>query len=783
MAKQVIPKDEMRALFAESLLSESSDIKKEYRRRNSKVDKLKVRHSDVVEYVEKGWVPGRRLKRDTWLDRPKKHQDQLEDDIWCLLFRMGYDELNGANFQIPYERPNGSIDKKQIDVFAKDNETVLVVECKSSKSRTRRSLQKDLAETVSFKGQMVRAIRQYYGSEFKPKIVWIFVTNNIIWSEPDMERAASNQITVLTENEVNYYDSYIRHMGPAGRYQVLAELLHGQRIPELEGTKVPAVKGRVGGFTYFSFVTTPRTLLKISYVNHLALNHPDGRPAYQRMVTKNRLKSIAKFIDDGGYFPTNLLVNFTQKCRFDPISNKGSAAVGKYGWLYLPNRFKSAWVIDGQHRLYGYSFSDSAHWDDDIFVLAFEKMDTSTEADLFITINSKQKSVPRSILVALQADLKWGSDNSKDRLGAISSALVKALNSDPTSPLFRKLVMEGLKDAGETPLTIPETVKGLDRAKLLGKILHDQIVPGPLCSSTDEKTLIRARKILIGYFDIIRTANEARWELGKEGYLCSNPGIRAHLMLFAELLTHLDVKKKFETHTAPEKLVLEKVKPMLAPILNYIREASAEDFAERFSRKFGEGGVKEYFYNLCELMQSKYSDFGTEDFREYIKRKKDTRLTKAHNDVISINTRIMDYVLAKLIEIYGDKPIASGEPSYWALGIENKNAKAKAYQKMQDDAPEKRKAMFAYLDILDLVKIIRQKENWKHFEGVFNIQMPTEKKGKTYYLDWLDDFNELRRIPAHSSSMRLYDDEHYEFIGWLNDNLVPRLDTAEKALK
>jgi DGQHR domain-containing protein len=782
MAKRVIPKEEMRVLFAEGLLHEQTDLSREYRRRNSKVEKKKVRHSDVEEFEGKGWTAGKKLKRDTWLERPKKHQDQLEDDFWCLLYRMGYDELNGPNFKIPYERADGSVDKKQIDVFAKDDETVLIIECKSAKSRTRKSLQKDLAETVSFKGQMVRAIKEYYGRDFKPKIVWLFVTNNIIWSEPDMDRARSNQIVVLTENEVNYYDSYIRHMGPAGRYQVLAELLHGQKIPELYGVKVPAVKGRVGGFTYYSFVTTPRVLLKISFVNHLALNHPDGRPAYQRMVTKNRLKNIAKFIDDGGYFPTNLLVNFTQKCRFDPLSNKGSAAEGKYGWLYLPQKYKSAWVIDGQHRLYGYSFADSVHWDDDIFVLAFEKMDTATEADLFITINSKQKSVPRSILVALQADLKWGSEDSKDRLGAISSALVKALNSDPTSPLFRKLVMEGLKDAGDTPLTIPETVKGLDRARLVGKVLHDQIVPGPLSGATDDRTLTRARKVIVGYFDIIRSANEERWERGKEGYFCSNPGVRAYLMLLAEVLQYLDLKRKFESHTAPEKLILEKVESMLSPLLDYVKSASDEDFAGRFSRKFGEGGVREYFYNLCELMEEKYSDFGTDDFRDYIKRKKDSRLSNAHSDVISINTRIMDLVLAKLKEVHGEEQLASGEPAYWAHGVENKNAKSKAYQKMQDDPPEKRKAMFAYLDILDLVKIIRQRNNWQHFESVFNIPKPDEKKGKTYYLEWLEDFNELRRIPAHSSSMRLYDDDQYEFLAWLNKELVPRLDAAEKNL-
>ena len=53
--------------------------------------------------------------------------------------------------------------------------------------------------------------------------------------------------------------------------------------------------------------------------------------------------------------------------------------------------------------------------------------------------------------------------------------------------------------------------------------------------------------------------------------------------------------------------------------------------------------------------------------------------------------------------------------------------------------------MFAYLEVLDLMKVVRQKENWDHFKDVFNIPKPN-KKGKTYYLDWMEEFNELRRI-------------------------------------
>ena len=249
----------------------------------------------------------------------------------------------------------------------------------------------------------------------------MYFTQNIIWSEPDMERADSIDVKVVTENEFNYFEAFIKHMGPAGRYQFLAEFLQNQDVPGLSNIKVPATKGRLGKHTFYSFVTTPKNLLRISFVNHLALNHPDGRPAYQRMINPGRIKAIGQFIrKDKGYFPTNLLLNFTEHCRFDQISNKENSDPNiKFGWLYLPKKYKSAWVIDGQHRLYGYSHLDKEQVDSSVFVVAFEKMDTTTEADLFITINHKQKSVPKAVLIALQADLKWGSADAKERVVAL----------------------------------------------------------------------------------------------------------------------------------------------------------------------------------------------------------------------------------------------------------------------------------------------------------------------------------------------------------------------------
>lgn len=83
----------------------------------------------------------------------------------------------------------------------------------------------------------------------------------------------------------------------------------------------------------------------------------------------------------------------------------------------------------------------------------------------------------------------------------------------------------------------------------------------------------------------------------------------------------------------------------------------------------------------------------------------------------------------------------------------------------------------AYLDLLDYKDIVRQKSNWPHFEPVFNIPLPGEK-GKTYYLDWLERLNKLRRIAAHPSGVRGYDESDYDFIKFIKYEFYKRLNKA-----
>ena len=519
-------------------------------------------------------------------------------------------------------------------------------------------------------------------------------------------------------------------------------------------------------------------LLKIAFINHQALNHPGGRPAYQRMISPSRIKEIEKFIVGGGYFPTNILVNFTERPKFELMSNKDNSDENiKFGWVTLPTKYRSAWIIDGQHRLYGYSHLDGDELDRSLFVVAFEKMDTRKEADLFITINHKQKSVPKSLLVSLLADIRLGDDDPKTAISAVASGVIRAMNSDPTSPLTRRFAIPGLPAEPQQNLTISEAVNGLTRSELIGKVVAGRLISGPLGAATDEDTIERSREILNAYFENLRAANPARWEGGKAAFIAINPGVRAHFMLIGEIVRYLQHKRGMDFHEVDAKKFAHAVSEVAKPVFHYVKAASDEDIKSKFSRKFGEGGVREYLYHLFQLIHEERDDFGPEEFIKWVSQQESEKIDEANRLVMALSEKMTDCVIATLKSVYGTKRMPSGDESFWENGIESRRVKENAFKKQQEDNQGRRQPKEAYLDLIDLKEIIKQPNNWSHFESIFNIPMSGEKRGNKFYLSWMDKFNEMRRIAAHKNALRTYTDEDLELLDHLRTDLLPRLES------
>lgn len=771
----LIKVDLQRTDYLGPLLTDPSRIRRAAVGRHKPYEEKSVPAEAVPEYETLGWQFDRRLIRVTKVKREKPIDERLENRFWMLLVKMGYPEISdGRSFTILIERKGAEPLRKQIDVFAKDEETVIVAECKASAKPTRRSLQKDIEEFANLKGPISAAIHRHYGTDFKPKIIWLFVTENVIWSEPDKQRALGENIRAITERELRYYSDVASHLGRATRYQFLAEFLKDQQIPELAGKTVPAIKGKLGGKSFYCFVTTPRVLFKISFVNHRSLNDPDGAPSYQRLVSKSRIRDIGEFIKKGGYFPNNILINFTRAVRFEKNLHDADSGV-TFGRLYLPDTYRSAWVIDGQHRLYGFSPIDDKHLDQNIIVLAFEMLPSTEEANLFVTINTEQKSVPKHLLDDLMGDLKWDSAIPSERIAAISARLIGLLNSDVDEPFYNRITRTGMSSTNKTCLTIPALKEALRRSGLVGSAIlkNSNYQLGALCGRSDGETLDRARSALNSYFGLVRNANLVEWESGREGCLCTNIAVYAYILLFGSLVKYWEANTAADAREMAVADIMVDIEEYMRPVLEFLEAHKSPQIEAAFKVPFGSGGPIEYYYRLCKIIKETCPDFVPEGMEKWEEEKSEDRILDTDAKLKEIVSEMRNYIFDVFRAIYGEE-----KSLYWEKGVTDNGIKAEAYKTALDTKAEERLPLETYLEIVQMKRIVENKSNWPLFKAVFNIP-ELGQKGLAKNVKWMERINELRRIPGHPARERRYKVEDFEYIDFIYDELMKRIKEAQ----
>jgi DNA sulfur modification protein DndB len=230
------------------VVTEKNERIAEYKRRKPRLHQKRVASEDVAPRLTNGWVVRRKLpKGRVILEKQKAPDEILENRFWCILYQFGFDELNrGRQFQISVTS-GGKLVNKQVDVFAKINDVVIITECKYCEKKQGISFQADIDDFASLQRPIASSLRKHYGTNSKLKIVWLFVTGNVIWSEADRARAKAQNIQIIEERELRYFEEIAKNVGPAAKYQFLGEFLSDQRIPALSNYSVPAIRTKLGG--------------------------------------------------------------------------------------------------------------------------------------------------------------------------------------------------------------------------------------------------------------------------------------------------------------------------------------------------------------------------------------------------------------------------------------------------------------------------------------------------------------------------------------------------------
>jgi len=696
-----------------------------------------VKPEDVANYEQKGWAISKKNKKSIRMSRPKPKAIYIEDRVWSLLYRMGFSHLSGEQGAfLSVKAGNEKGPENQIDVVAVDDDVSIAIECKSAANPKRSStLQAEIEHLSSARVRFFRAVERTLPTESKRMGTQAMFLWDVLPQQRDLETAKNCSVMLFDIDDIEYYEKLTEHLGPAAKYIFLSEIMAGRKIRGLE-ISVPALQAKMGKLLYYTFAISPEYLLKIASVAHRAGGHRVEVGAYQRMLEKKRLKSIAQYISKLGFFPTNIVINIDGKksLQFDTKEHVGGDEGAKYGTLHIRPAYGCAWIIDGQHRLYAYSGHDRAS-SSYLNVIAFAGLSVNKQAELFIDINNEQKSVKRSLLQELFAVLKWGDINEVEQVRAIISRAIVGLDKDPESPLFQRILFTGQKKTGMRCITVNSVYTALNKAQMY--IVQQGVEYGPLWTADREKTVERTVRILVSWLGAIASSIPAWWELGASegGGIAMSDGVAMCIALLRSVFQHLESQGLRLTRLSVEELIAE-ITPFAQDVGRFLGNFNAKQQRDFRDGLRGNQGQTSRRRECEQYLQSKFPDFDPPGLSEYLELRRAQTNTRAFELISRIERQLKEIIITSL-----KVEFRSGD-AWWYEGVPQE-VRTKASARLEQDKGKGERE--DHVDLLDYRIIIRA--HWSVFRPILEYGGNGKEKGTS----WIAKVNEIRKIVMHPS--------------------------------
>ena len=580
----------------------------------------KERRAALPELIEEGWEEYKSYKNNKFVGirKKKKFDECFEDQVWCLFARMGFTHMNkNRSFAMSYEQGKEKI-TQQIDVFAADDETVIIVECKAAESIRDGVFKKPLEALHSQMDGLRREARSRFP---KAKVKFIWATQNFIISPADQARMREWNIVHFSDAVINYYSELVKHLGTCARYQLLGSLFANDTIQNMDD-RIPAIQGEMGGHKYYSFSIEPERLLKIGYVLHRNEANKNMMPTYQRLIKKKRLTEVQKFINSGGYFPNSLIISIDsggKGLQFDAGSPKVDGAHSRIGILHLPKKYRSAYIIDGQHRLYGYSDSNYAT-SNSIPVVAFVDLDRQEQIKLFMDINENQKAVPKTLRVTLNADMLWDSPDYNERRQALRSKIAQMFGEEETSPLLGRVVIGEDEKSSIKCITVEAIQTALKKCNFMTQYGKKNCIikDGTFDAGTNQSTCDLLYPFLEECLRYVKDGAAEEWERGDrdDGMLTMNRGIQAVIRVINDIVNHLVERGDISPKMQKTEDVVKQVAFYLDPLNEYLSNLTQQERKEL--RGYFGGGADTRFWRAFQREIAKTRvDFNPDGLKKY----------------------------------------------------------------------------------------------------------------------------------------------------------------------
>lgn len=743
------------------LVDDKSILGKLYKVKKNEYQIISVDHSLVENYEKEGWETfGKPLKTKTKLRKRKLHSKQFEDDIWCQFYNLGYRQLNfDENFILPFSKD--SEDTKQIDVIAVNDKTIFLIECKSSEKSTPARLLKDEFELLGKRlDGFKKALWQIFGKE--KKIKYVFATRNlrIPTNSIHLERLEKTNSFYYNNNTYDYVNSLIKNYKNAAFYQFLGLVFKNELI-NTNKTEIPAVKGKMGKKDYYMFSIEPSLLLKMGFILHRTRANESEFPTYQRLLVPSRLGKITKYIDEGGYFPNSIIVNFNAKKRkiiFEPNS-KDSDSNSCSGTLKIPNSYGIAYIIDGQHRVYGYANSNFKE-NNTIPVVGFVNLDTIEQLEIFMDINENQKAVSPSLRLDLAEDLNWDSDRADSRLLALKSSITKKIANSESSPLFNKIsVGEDKALLTFKPFMTALNVSGLLPTAKGNKYNPDSLI-GSLYDTNNQdhnQEMLKSKKKIVDFIISSYEYVEQNFTdiFNKEKYfIVSNRGTFAFISTIGSLNKFVTEKGIVDKNTNNNDR-LKAIEKYLESLMTSLKNLSNDEASKQLTL-LGAGADKKwlrFFQNLINLKHNEYNPIELIDWKE---RQNEAYQDQGRQYVKAVERHMKKVVLDNVKALFGNDWELEINKIKTACQERANNENEKNYK----EGIDKRVGWTEMFNINDYKVIIEkywsrkldeETTNFKTFQEHFSIDIG-QGKNKKDVLKWISLFNSYRNHLAHEGS-------------------------------
>ena len=609
----------------------------------------KTSEESIASKEADGWaIVKTYANKSALMEKPKKIGDAFEDEVWMIFQKMGFKVMNrDRKFKLEYS----SGLTKQIDVVAIDDEVCLLIECKATPIEGNNHLWKTDLEAISgFREKLFAEIRSKFPDR---KCKYIFATKNYVIGEQDTKRMIDFQIANFDYETVQYYEQLVNHLGQAAKYQLLGSIFAGQQISQLNNN-VPAIEGRMGVLTYYSFVIEPERLLKVAYILHRNKANHRMMPTYQRLIKKDRLKAIRQYVNDGGYFPNSLIVSVDTNGRglqFDAAQARRDDSPSRIGTLHLPKRYQSIYVIDGQHRLYGYSETE---WADrnSVPVVAFVDLPKEEQVKMFMDINQNQKPVSKTLRNTLNIDLLWNSDYYASRLEALMLNLGQELGENSHSPLFGRVVTGEDTTSGKRCITLDYIKEALKQSRFFNtykKKNNDVLTYGTFDKMDNDQTFDLVFPFLTKCLNVIKTHCLDEWEKGNDGFLTINNCTYAIIRIIDDI-TNIQLAKTGKNRVDDANGFVSECEPLLLMLCETINNLDEKTINVIKTSKGG-SAKKDSWRALQVAFHNKCPDFSNPDLEQYIKE----NCVNNDDESADLLARILKTFKEKLWEAFPDK--------------------------------------------------------------------------------------------------------------------------------